>query len=112
MQLGQPLSDADRLRELIDRELTAGRGLVPACSALRGEYRDALDSPAGAVRFLYLKVRPDTAQARLEARGGHYMPASLVPRQFAAFEEPASAMAVDGELEPMQVVEAALEKLA
>jgi gluconokinase len=117
MRNGQPLDDADRapwlirLRELIDREFGAGRSLVLACSALRAKYRDALLSGTEAVRFVYLKIRPETAIARLAERAGHYMPASLVPSQFEALEEPEGVVVVDGELAPVEAVNAALQEL-
>jgi gluconokinase len=117
MRQGQPLDDADRLpwleklRQLINHELQAERSLVLACSALRRKYRDALVSSAGQVVFVYLKVRPETARARLEARAGHYMPASLVPSQFEALEEPENAIVIDGELPPTDAVHAAVQHL-
>ena|SRR6516225_935227 len=117
MRSGQPLEDADRLpwleklRELIDDELRAGRSLVLGCSALRQKYRDALISSPGQVVFLYLKIRPETARARLEARAGHYMPASLVASQFETLEEPEHAIVVDGELPPTEAVIVAVQHL-
>jgi gluconokinase len=117
MRNGQPLDDADRLpwleklRALINDELHAGHSLVLACSALRQRYRDALVSSAGQVLFLYLKISPRTARARLEARAGHYMPASLIPSQFEALDEPEHAIVVDGELPPMEAVAVAVEHL-
>ena len=117
MRSGQPLEDADRfpwlekLRNLIDDELRAGRSLVLACSALRQTYRDALVSSPGQVVVLYLKIRPEPALARLEARGGHYMPASLVPSQFETLEEPEHAIVVDGQLAPAESVIVAVQHL-
>jgi gluconokinase len=117
MRRGQPLNDADRLpwleklRELIDVELQAGRSLVLACSALRQRYRDSLVSSGGRVLFVYLRISPETARARLEARGSHYMPAVLVPSQFEALEEPEQAIVVDGELAPMEAVSVAMQYL-
>lgn len=117
MRSGHPLSDADRLpwlrtlRELIDDELQAGRSLVLACSALRQSYRDALVSSAGQVVFVYLKIDPETARRRLEARAGHYMPASLIPSQFETLEEPEHAIMVDGELPPAEAVSKAVQQL-
>ena len=117
MRSGQPLDDADRLpwleklAELIDDELHAGRSLVLACSALRRIYRDVLVSSVGQVLFLYLKIGPGTAGARLKARAGHYMPASLVPSQFEALEEPEHAIVIDGELPATQAADIAVAAL-
>jgi gluconokinase len=117
MRRGQPLDDADRLpwleklHALMDDELQAGRSLVLACSALRQRYRDTLVSSASQVLFLYLRISPETARTRLEARGGHYMPAALVPSQFEALEEPEQAIVVDGELAPTEAVSVAVQYL-
>ena len=117
MKSGQPLNDADRLpwlerlRELIHDELQAGRSLVLACSALRQKYRDLLSASTRQVVFLYLKIDRATARARLESRAGHYMPASLIPSQFEALEEPEHATVINGELPPSEAVAAALHQL-
>lgn len=117
MRSGRALEEADRrpwlekLRALIDDELRAGRSLVLACSALRQNYRDVLVSSAGRVRFVYLKIRPETARSRLEARAGHYMPAALIPSQFETLEEPEDAIVIDGELPPAEAAAVAFERL-
>ena len=38
--------------------------------------------------FVYLEIDPATAQRRVAARKGHFMPASLVESQFAILEPP------------------------
>ena len=65
-----------------------------ACSALRRVYRERL-ARAGDVRFVYLKGDLETIAARLAARSHKYMPASLLPSQFATLEEPADALVID-----------------
>jgi gluconokinase len=113
MRRGIALTDEDRkpwlaaLARLIGEALGAGQSLVLACSALRAAYRDEL-TPRGAtgeqVRFVYLRVPPEIAAARLRDRRGHYMPASLVPSQFATLEEPADATVINATQSPDAIV--------
>ena len=100
MAAGIPLTDTDRWPWLdrlaaemgaIER---AGGHAVLACSALRQAYRDRL-AVAGDVRFVHLRGDRATIAARVAARPGHYMPATLVDSQFAALELPAEAIDVD-----------------
>jgi gluconokinase len=100
MAAGIPLTDTDRWPWLdrlaaemgaIER---AGGHAVLACSALRQAYRDRL-AVAGGVRFVHLRGDRATIAARVAARPGHYMPATLVDSQFAALELPAEAIDVD-----------------
>ena len=100
MAAGTPLTDDDRwpwLDRIVDvlRQAGAeGRNAVLACSALRQVYRDRL-ARAGDVRFVYLKGDRATIAARLATRTHEYMPASLLPSQFATLEEPADALVID-----------------
>ena len=100
MASGQPLTDADRwpwldgLAEEMQRLLARGGHAVLACSALKEVYRSRLQR-AGDVRIVYLKGDQATIGARLAERHHKYMPASLLPSQFAALEEPADALVVD-----------------
>ena len=101
MRRGIPLDDADRwpwleaLSAEIDRWLAAGKTVVLACSALKQRYRDVLAKGRPDLRFVYLKGEEPLIRARLDGRQGHYMPASLLPSQLAALEEPADAVTVD-----------------
>lgn len=94
MAAGQPLTDADRspwlaaLHEAMVAMNSADRPGVVACSALKRRYRAALADGLDAVRFVYLQLTAEEATRRLEARTEHFMPASLVPSQFAALEPP------------------------
>lgn len=100
MASGQPLADADRwpwldgIAEEMRRVLDRGGHAVLACSALKDAYRSRLQR-AGDVRIVYLKGDQATIAARLAERHHKYMPASLLPSQFAALEEPAGALVVD-----------------
>ncbi len=92
MAAGLPLTDADRLpwlrsvRAWIDGRADAGRDAVIACSALRRSYRDVLRRPE--VVFVLLDGDRDTLLARMRARHGHFMPASLLDSQLATLEHP------------------------
>ena len=102
MHAGIPLTDADRepwlhsLHDQIAQWVRDGVHGILACSALRESYRIELSQgvPAGAVRFIYLTGPEDLIQDRLQARKGHFMPASLLPSQLAALEPPRDAVQV------------------
>jgi gluconokinase len=100
MSAGIPLTDDDRwpwLDRIVDELTRAGAdggNVVLACSALRQVYRDRL-ARAGDVRFVYLKGDLETIAARLATRSHKYMPASLLPSQFATLEEPTDALVID-----------------
>jgi len=95
MAAGIPLTDADRegwLRTLADRiaqAQAAGQGLVVSCSALKRSYRDLLRG-AAPLRFVMPHASRDVLHARMAARTGHYMPASLLDSQLATLEMPTS----------------------
>jgi gluconokinase len=100
MAAGQPLTDEDRWPWL-DRIADAMRGILDrgghavfACSALKAEYRRCLLA-AGDVRLVHLKGDAATISARLAQRAHRYMPASLLPTQFATLEEPPDALIID-----------------
>jgi gluconokinase len=100
MASGVPLTDndrwpwLDRIADMLGRVQANGSHAVLACSALKQTYRDRI-ARAGDVHFVYLKGDLATIEARLAARRHKYMPASLLPSQFATLEEPADALVVD-----------------
>lgn len=90
---GGALHDADRepwleaiAAWIAARHAEAGGG-VATCSALRRVYRDRLRS-AGPLRLVFLTGRPPIIAARLDARRGHFAPASLLASQLATLEPP------------------------
>jgi gluconokinase len=101
MRRGIPLEDADRwpwlqtLAAQIDRWLAAGTPMVLACSALKQSYRDVLAQGRPRMRFVHLEGDKALIRDRLDARRGHYMPASLLDSQIAALEPPIDAITVD-----------------
>jgi carbohydrate kinase (thermoresistant glucokinase family) len=96
MAAGIALTDADRegwllrLRDELARACAQGRGVVLACSALKRAYRDTLRvSTSGsncALRFVHLAGAEATIAARMAARAGHFMPASLLGSQLRDLE--------------------------
>jgi gluconokinase len=101
MRRGMPLEDADRwpwlqsLAAQIDRWLAAGTPMVLACSALKQSYRDVLAQGRPRMRFVHLEGDKALIRDRLDARRGHYMPASLLDSKIAALEPPIDAITVD-----------------
>ena len=100
MASGIPLTDEDRWPWLdrivaeMRRTSAAGEHAVVACSALKQAYRDRL-AAGGDVRVVYLKGDAATIAPWIARRKGHYMPASLLPSQLAALEEPKNAIVID-----------------
>ena len=95
MSDGMPLRDEDRWGwldaiaiEIAETERNGGR-LIVACSALKRIYRDRLRLASRQLGFVYLEIDRDTAAARVAARKGHFMPASLIDSQFADLQPPA-----------------------
>ena len=93
MTSGQPLTNDDRwpwldALGLAAAQAVAAEGIVVAsCSALRRSYRERLRvALAGRIAFIQLAGSPQEMLRRLAARTAHFMPASLVDSQFAAFE--------------------------
>ncbi|MCX7521818.1 gluconokinase [Microbacterium sp. STN6] len=90
MAAGHPLDDADRWPWLkaIGAAMADARdtGLVVACSALKRSYRDAIREKAPAALFLLLDGTREVLNARMQARVGHFMPASLLDSQLATLE--------------------------
>lgn len=114
MSAGNPLNDDDRVGWLARlADLLADhreRGCVVACSALKEKYRTQLRGSCSP-HFVHLVVTPATAEARLEARPGHFMPASLVASQFETLEAPDDAISVDAERSLEDVVRLVREQL-
>jgi len=91
---GRPLTDEDRAPWLaavaawLDERRSAGTGGVITCSALKRAYRDTLAGGHRDVRFVHVRGDRELIAARMAARSGHFMPASLLDSQLATLEEP------------------------
>jgi len=121
MSAGMPLRDEDRWGWLdaIAIEITEaerkGETLVVTCSALKRIYRDRLRLASRHIRFVYLEVDRDTAAARVAARKGHFMPASLIDSQYADLQAPAAdenALTIDARRTPAEIVGIAVAALS
>jgi gluconokinase len=121
MSAGLPLRDEDRWGWLdaiateISEAERQGETLVVACSALKRVYRDRLRLASRRLRFVYLEIGRDDAAARVAARKGHFMPASLIDSQFAALEPPAAdenALTLDAAGDPAELVAFAASEIS
>ena len=121
MSQGIALDDEDRLPWLdrigaaIRASLDDGKDIVISCSALKKVYRDRLrDFADGRLTFVFLDGSEAVLAARLTARNGHFMPASLLKSQLATLERPAGedrVITVDIAGSQADVIENALEEL-
>ena len=115
MQRGQPLDDKDRkpwlvsLAEEIRKRESEGGGVF-ACSALKEQYRKALQSVRN-ITWICLEGNHSTILKRLQSRSGHFMPAALLSSQFAALERPAYGIRIDVGSSPEEIVSNILSQL-
>jgi carbohydrate kinase (thermoresistant glucokinase family) len=88
MAAGAPLTDDDRLPWLarVRGWIEDHANGVITCSALKRSYRDVLRDEH--VRFVYLAAPREVLYARLSARTGHFMPATLLDSQLRDLEPP------------------------
>lgn len=92
MAAGEPLTGADRRPWLVDLaawmrlQSVEGRSTVMACSALARSSRDLLRYGPPEVWFIHLAGPTVLIDARMAARKGHLMPASLLASQVATLE--------------------------
>jgi len=93
MRNGLPLTDEDRwpwlgrLRQQIERSLSAGENAILACSALKHSYRDRL-RVSDEVKFVFLCGDYARVEQQLRGRHGHFMDTKLLQSQFNDLEEP------------------------
>jgi gluconokinase len=120
MATGVPLGDAQRvpwvmrLGEQLRQHADAGQSSVLAFSGLRHEHRELLRACGVPMRFVFLHAAPAVIAARLAARGGHFMPTSLLDSQFQTLQPPADepdVIAVDVATSPDAVLAEAIAKL-
>jgi gluconokinase len=99
MRQGLPLEDEDRagwLDQLAAELARHPAGAVLTCSALKHAYRERLRAAAPGLRFVHLQLTQQEALRRVQSRGGHFYPPSLVASQFEALEDPAGEPGVLG----------------
>jgi gluconokinase len=91
MSSSQPLQDEDRRQWLGEIEddirwaIDRNRETVMTCSALKKIYRQQLTFPGG-VQLVWIDVPEQILRQRLEGRDNHFMPASMLNSQLAAFQ--------------------------
>ena len=92
MSQGTALTDTDRggwLGVLGEQLRAQHAGLVLTCSALKLSYRERLRQAAPGLRFVFLDISREQAQARVAARAAqHFFSTTLVDSQFATLENP------------------------
>jgi gluconokinase len=109
MSQGIALTDEDRddwLGSLGAQLQAAPDGMALTCSALKRKYRERLLAASPGLRFVFLALTREQAQARVEARTAHFFSAGLVDSQFAALEPPtgeAGVLEVDA-TQPLDVL--------
>ena len=117
MRMGRPLNDQDRLPWLqtlngnIGEWERAGETVVLSCSALKRKYRDQLCAGHTGVQFLFLEAEKEVVAQRVNARTGHYMPASLLDSQYRDLEAPEpqeNVVTVDGGASVEEILERVL----
>lgn len=120
MHGGDPLTDEDRwpwlakVADWIEAELDSDKHGVITCSALKRSYREAINRRGVGIEFVYLAGTQQQIAARLAARQGHFMPASLLQSQFADLEEPQDdepAIRVDIGSSPQRIVQSIIDAL-
>lgn len=105
-----PLTDAERLpwlailQNAIDTWLEQQENRVLACSALKDSYRQMLWRDPQQMRLVYLKGSPDLIAERMQQRLNHFMPGKLLNTQFEILEEPKTALYVDVENSPLEII--------
>ncbi|MDB5777745.1 MAG: gluconate kinase, family [Polaromonas sp.] len=112
MSQGIALDDADRdgwLGALGEQLRAHPQGMVLTCSALKRAYRERLRQAKPGLRFVFLDIGREQAQARVAARAAqHFFSTSLVDSQFATLESPAGeagVLRVDA-LKPLEQLQA------
>jgi gluconokinase len=91
MSQGIALTDDDRggwLSILGEHLQAAPHGIALTCSSLNRRYRDRLRQASPGLRFVFLDLTCEEAQARVSARTSHFFSNSLVDSQFEALEPP------------------------
>lgn len=117
MRAGTPLTDADRwpwldgLNALLRAEQARGASAILGCSALKQVYRDRLAAGLVDIRWVHLQGSFELIQSRLQARKGHYMPATLLQSQFATLEAPSDALALDIGATPEALARSVIDRL-
>lgn len=118
MKSGIPLDDADRLPWLTilhDRMVIAlakKRSLIIACSALKKDYRKALEIDQQKVVSVYLEGTPELLQERINTRSHQYMSKQLLASQLNTLEVPKTGYRVDISESPDEITDQIIHLLS
>ncbi len=110
MASGHALTDSDRwpwldrLRDEISRRIQQRQPAILACSALKQSYRKRLNPDPANIRFVHLQGDYALILARLQQRGGHFMPPELLKSQFADLEHCINGLNVAIDQSPTEIV--------
>lgn len=91
MSQGIALTDADRngwLDTLAGELQCPPLPVVLTCSSLKQRYRERLRTASPGLRFVFMDIGYEAAQARVASRADHFFSTSLVDNQFATLERP------------------------
>jgi gluconokinase len=100
MAQGIPLNDADRqpwlsaIRTLIQDYEAKRQDLIVACSALKQDYRNSLNSGTH-IRWVFLTGSRQLIRERLTQRAHHFMKSALLDSQLETLETPRDALIVN-----------------
>ncbi len=117
MSRGEPLDDLDRwpwldaIAEWLGAHRRQQTGCIVTCSALKKIYRARLVKGRSDLGLIFLEGDKELLQARIAARTGHFMPATLIDSQFATLESPErdeNPLVLDVRLTPDAMVETVL----
>jgi gluconokinase len=93
----------DRMHQAITDWIASGKNVVLACSALKRAYRAKLNVDSH-VRFVHLKGTAVLIGERLRSRRGHFAGEAILASQLADLEEPDTAITVEINDSPQQIV--------
>jgi gluconokinase len=117
LRSGVALTDEDRIpwlmaiRKVIRAAIDRGEDAVIASSALKDSYRRMLQIDPEVV-FVYLKANSELIRERLKHRTGHFINPALIESQFDTLEEPLSAVHINADLPPEEIVRIIRRRLA
>lgn len=113
-----PLSDEDRIPWLVGlaahvAQWNMDEGVVLACSALKGKYREILSRDGHEkIVFIYLEGDEKLIRDRIERRKHHFFPSRLLASQLNQLEIPSNAITVNINQTPEEICGEVVEKLA
>ncbi len=118
MTRGIPLTDVDRIPWLnqisnVLADFQEKNGAVLACSALKNQYREILQSGLKSnIIWIHLAGTSELILERLRQRHGHFMSPDLLGSQFETLETPENACNISIENSPEEIVNEIIKEIA